>query len=57
MLDSNSVLFSGRDDNPADCIVFYGFADVFRVSAMVVMENTGQQKLQDMVAYCQNVDR
>ncbi|XP_060759444.1 ATP-dependent DNA helicase Q1 [Neoarius graeffei] len=48
---------AGRDDNPADCIVFYGFADVFRVSAMVVMENTGQQKLQDMVAYCQNVDR
>lgn len=24
---------------------------------MVVMENTGQQKLQNMVAYCQNVDR
>ncbi|XP_076861490.1 ATP-dependent DNA helicase Q1 isoform X2 [Brachyhypopomus gauderio] len=48
---------AGRDDSPADCIVFYGFADIFRISTMVVMENTGQQKLQNMVAYCQNVDR
>ncbi|XP_036433594.1 ATP-dependent DNA helicase Q1 [Colossoma macropomum] len=48
---------AGRDDGPADCIVFYGFADIFRISTMVVMENTGQQKLQNMVAYCQNVDR
>ncbi|XP_058273598.1 ATP-dependent DNA helicase Q1 isoform X1 [Hemibagrus wyckioides] len=48
---------AGRDDRPADCIVFYGFSDIFRVSTMVVMENTGQQKLQNMVAYCQNVDR
>ncbi|XP_046729819.1 ATP-dependent DNA helicase Q1 isoform X2 [Silurus meridionalis] len=48
---------AGRDDRPADCVVFYGFADIFRVSTMVVMENTGQQKLQNMVAYCQNVDR
>ncbi|XP_072528982.1 ATP-dependent DNA helicase Q1 isoform X2 [Salminus brasiliensis] len=48
---------AGRDDRPADCIVFYGFMDIFRLSTMVVMENTGQQKLQNMVAYCQNVDR
>ncbi|XP_051974590.1 ATP-dependent DNA helicase Q1 isoform X2 [Xyrauchen texanus] len=48
---------AGRDDSPADCIVFYGFSDIFRISTMVVMENTGQQKLQNMVAYCQNVDR
>uniref|UniRef100_A0A3B1IRN9 ATP-dependent DNA helicase n=1 Tax=Astyanax mexicanus TaxID=7994 RepID=A0A3B1IRN9_ASTMX len=48
---------AGRDDHPADCIVFYGFSDIFRISTMVVMENTGQQKLQNMVAYCQNVDR
>uniref|UniRef100_A0A8C1KPL1 ATP-dependent DNA helicase n=1 Tax=Cyprinus carpio TaxID=7962 RepID=A0A8C1KPL1_CYPCA len=48
---------AGRDDGSADCIVFFGFADIFRVSTMVVMENTGQQKLQNMVAYCQNVDR
>ncbi|XP_026877407.2 ATP-dependent DNA helicase Q1 isoform X1 [Electrophorus electricus] len=48
---------AGRDDSPADCIVYYGFADIFRISTLVVMENTGQQKLQNMVAYCQNVDR
>uniref|UniRef100_A0A672NG53 ATP-dependent DNA helicase n=1 Tax=Sinocyclocheilus grahami TaxID=75366 RepID=A0A672NG53_SINGR len=48
---------AGRDDGSADCIVFFGFADIFRISTMVVMENTGQQKLKNMVAYCQNVDR
>ncbi|XP_039524337.1 ATP-dependent DNA helicase Q1 isoform X1 [Pimephales promelas] len=48
---------AGRDDAPADCIVFFGFMDIFRISTMVVMENTGQQKLQNMIAYCQNVDR
>ncbi|XP_051911748.1 ATP-dependent DNA helicase Q1 isoform X2 [Hippocampus zosterae] len=48
---------AGRDDLPADCIVYFGFADIFRISTMVVMENVGQQKLNQMVAYCQNVDR
>ncbi|KAJ8381914.1 hypothetical protein SKAU_G00026920 [Synaphobranchus kaupii] len=48
---------AGRDDKPADCILYFGFADIFRVSTMVVMENVGQQKLMQMVAYCQNLDR
>uniref|UniRef100_UPI0037E89F49 ATP-dependent DNA helicase Q1 isoform X1 n=1 Tax=Semicossyphus pulcher TaxID=241346 RepID=UPI0037E89F49 len=48
---------AGRDDRPADCIVYFGFSDIFRVSTMVVMENVGQQKLLQMVDYCQNVDR
>nr|XP_061809492.1 ATP-dependent DNA helicase Q1-like [Nerophis lumbriciformis] len=48
---------AGRDDLLADCIVYFGFADIFRVSTMVVMENVGQQKLNQMVTYCQNVDR
>uniref|UniRef100_A0A8C6WZT8 ATP-dependent DNA helicase n=1 Tax=Neogobius melanostomus TaxID=47308 RepID=A0A8C6WZT8_9GOBI len=48
---------AGRDDQPADCIVYYGFADIFRISTMVVMENVGQKKLLQMVDYCQNVDR
>ncbi|XP_074554635.1 ATP-dependent DNA helicase Q1 isoform X1 [Halichoeres trimaculatus] len=48
---------AGRDDRPADCIVYFGFADIFRISTMVVMENVGQQKLLKMVEYCQNVDR
>ncbi|XP_035281264.1 ATP-dependent DNA helicase Q1 isoform X1 [Anguilla anguilla] len=48
---------AGRDDKPADCILYFGFADIFRISTMVVMENVGQQKLMQMVAYCQNLDR
>ncbi|KAM6961970.1 ATP-dependent DNA helicase Q1-like [Tautogolabrus adspersus] len=48
---------AGRDDRPADCIVYYGFSDIFRISTMVVMENVGQQKLLQMVDYCQNLDR
>uniref|UniRef100_A0A3Q2QPM7 ATP-dependent DNA helicase n=1 Tax=Fundulus heteroclitus TaxID=8078 RepID=A0A3Q2QPM7_FUNHE len=48
---------AGRDDLPADCIVYFGFADIFRISTMVVMENVGHQKLLQMVAYCHNVDR
>ncbi|XP_034434503.1 ATP-dependent DNA helicase Q1 isoform X2 [Hippoglossus hippoglossus] len=48
---------AGRDGQPADCIVYFGFADIFRISTMVVMENVGQQKLLKMVNYCQNIDR
>uniref|UniRef100_A0A3Q3Q7G8 ATP-dependent DNA helicase n=1 Tax=Monopterus albus TaxID=43700 RepID=A0A3Q3Q7G8_MONAL len=48
---------AGRDDCPADCIVYFGFSDIFRISTMVVMENVGQQKLLQMVDYCQNVER
>lgn len=57
-LSKNPVCASpGRDDHPADCIVYFGFSDIFRISTMVVMENVGQQKLLQMVDYCQNVDR
>lgn len=49
--------YIGRDDNPADCIVFYGYQDIFRIATMVVMDHTGQQKLHDMVAYCQTADK
>lgn len=48
---------SGRDDKPADCIVFYGYQDIFRIATMVVMDHTGQQKMHNMVAYCQSVDK
>ncbi|XP_072000856.1 ATP-dependent DNA helicase Q1-like isoform X2 [Engystomops pustulosus] len=48
---------AGRDDHRADCIVYWGFGDVFRISTMVVMENVGQQKLYDMVRYCQDMSR
>ncbi|XP_044308080.1 ATP-dependent DNA helicase Q1 [Varanus komodoensis] len=48
---------AGRDDQKADCILYYGFGDIFRISTMVVMENVGQQKLYDMVSYCHNMTR
>ncbi|GCB70837.1 ATP-dependent DNA helicase Q1 isoform X1 [Scyliorhinus torazame] len=48
---------AGRDDLKADCILYYGFMDIFRQSTMVVMENVGQQKLYEMVAYCQDLKR
>ncbi len=55
---NHSVCVSaGRDDKPADCIAYFGFSDIFRISTMVVMENVGQQKLKQMVDYCQNIDR
>ncbi|XP_023574830.1 ATP-dependent DNA helicase Q1 [Octodon degus] len=48
---------AGRDDVRADCILYYGFGDIFRISSMVVMENVGQQKLYEMVSYCQNISK
>ncbi|XP_062990866.1 ATP-dependent DNA helicase Q1 [Elgaria multicarinata webbii] len=48
---------AGRDDQKADCILYYGFGDIFRISTMVVMENVGQKKLYDMVSYCHNMTR
>ncbi|NWZ29305.1 RECQ1 helicase, partial [Asarcornis scutulata] len=48
---------AGRDDQKADCILYYGFGDIFRISSMVVMENVGQEKLYDMVSYCQNASK
>ncbi|XP_018425823.1 PREDICTED: ATP-dependent DNA helicase Q1 [Nanorana parkeri] len=48
---------AGRDDRRADCILYYGFGDIFRISTMVVMENVGQQKLYEMVRYCQDLSR
>ena len=43
---------AGRDDKPANCIVFYRLADVFRLSTMVFSEKTGLPKLYEMMAYC-----
>ncbi|XP_066561714.1 ATP-dependent DNA helicase Q1 isoform X2 [Amia ocellicauda] len=48
---------AGRDDKKADCILYYSFTDIFKVSAMVVMENVGQQKLYQMVSFCQDKER
>ncbi|XP_023784017.1 ATP-dependent DNA helicase Q1 [Cyanistes caeruleus] len=53
----NETGIAGRDDQKADCILYYGFGDIFRISSMVVMENVGQEKLYDMVSYCQNMSK
>ncbi len=48
---------AGRDDQPAKCILFYRFADIFRLSTMVFTEQTGLEKLYGIVAYCLDVPR
>ncbi|XP_078617641.1 ATP-dependent DNA helicase Q1-like [Branchiostoma floridae x Branchiostoma japonicum] len=48
---------AGRDDQPAYCILYYGFQDIFRQSTMVMREQTGQQKLYGMVNYCHDINR
>ncbi|MGH0185720.1 UNVERIFIED_CONTAM: hypothetical protein FKN15_018848 [Acipenser sinensis] len=48
---------AGQDDQNADCILYYSFVDIFKVSSMVVMEKVGQQKLYQMVSYCQDATR
>lgn len=48
---------AGRDDAPADCILFYGFADIFRQSTMVFTEQTGLENLYAMIAYCLDLKR
>jgi len=44
-------LLAGRDDVNSYCLLFFGFSDVFRQSAMVFTEQTGLEKLYGMVAY------
>ncbi|TRY68473.1 hypothetical protein TCAL_09653 [Tigriopus californicus] len=48
---------AGRDDQPAKCIAYYKFSDIFRISTMVFTEQTGLEKLYGIVAYCNNLDR
>lgn len=48
---------AGRDNNAAECIVFYRFADVFRLSTMVFTQQTGLENLYGMVAYCLDKNR
>ncbi|XP_071443745.1 ATP-dependent DNA helicase Q1-like [Hetaerina americana] len=48
---------AGRDGLPADCIVFYRLADVFRLSTMVFTQQTGIENLYGMVDYSLDVSR
>ncbi|XP_065558539.1 ATP-dependent DNA helicase Q1-like isoform X2 [Artemia franciscana] len=43
---------AGRDDSPAECILYFRFGDLFRISAMVFAEATGLENLYGMVSYC-----
>lgn len=48
---------AGRDGKPADCILFYRLADVFKLSTMVFTQKTGQKCLYGMLEYCIDVHR
>lgn len=48
---------AGRDDKPADCILFYRLADLFRQSTMVITEQTGLENVYAMIAYCLDLSR
>lgn len=43
---------AGRDDKPADCILFYKLSDVFRISGMVFSNKTGLTNLYNVIDYC-----
>lgn len=43
---------AGRDDKPATCILYFRLQDMFRLSGMVMSEQTGLDNLYQMVAYC-----
>ena len=48
------IMFLGRDDLQAYCILYYGLPDLFRQSTMVMTEQTGIEKLYGMIAYAIN---
>ncbi|GMT31477.1 hypothetical protein PFISCL1PPCAC_22774, partial [Pristionchus fissidentatus] len=45
---------AGRDGKPAACILMYRLADVYRQSTIVCTEQTGKEKLYEMVAFAAN---
>lgn len=45
---------AGRDGQPADCILFYKFADVFRATSIVFNETNGLTNVYSMVGFCLN---
>ncbi|XP_039250997.2 ATP-dependent DNA helicase Q1-like isoform X1 [Styela clava] len=48
---------AGRDGLPALCLLYYGFADIFRQSTMVLTEQTGLTNLNKVLEYCQNLNK
>ncbi|KPM09741.1 ATP-dependent DNA helicase Q1-like protein [Sarcoptes scabiei] len=45
---------AGRDGEPADCILYFHFNDIFRASTLVFGERNGLSNLYAMVSYCIN---
>lgn len=45
---------AGRDGNPAYCICYYRFADVFRVTSLTFTNRNGQKLAYQMLAFCLN---
>ncbi len=45
---------AGRDGQPADCILFYRFSDVFRATSLVFSEKNGLTNVYSMLAFCLN---
>ena len=45
---------AGRDGQPADCILYYRFADVFRATSLVFSVKNGLNNVYSMVGFCLN---
>ncbi|CAG2110502.1 unnamed protein product [Medioppia subpectinata] len=45
---------AGRDGQPADCLLYYRFQDVFRTTSLVFSEKNGLSNVYSMLAYCLN---
>ena len=47
---------AGRDGDPAECILYFKFADIFRVTSLVFGERNGLSNVYSMVSYCLNTE-
>lgn len=45
---------AGRDGKTSDCVLYYRATDSTRLSGMIAGENTGEEKLKQMLNYCQS---
>ncbi|XP_065209170.1 ATP-dependent DNA helicase Q1-like [Planococcus citri] len=45
---------AGRDGRTANCILYFRFADIFKLSTMVFTQQTGLRNLYSIVDYCLN---
>lgn len=45
---------AGRDGQPAYCIAYYRFSDVFRATSLTFRERNGKERVYEMLSYCLN---